>query len=128
MKPNTLQINPKYQGLVYPLTSEDYQTLKASIKASGQYVPIVINPQGILDGHHRYKACRELSLEPVTAIKSFPNEPQEQLFVIDSNLKRRHLNSFQRVWLALKFKPILLEIAKLLKTKKLSAAYWLCAG
>ena len=36
----------------------------------------------------------------------------EKLFVINCNLKRRHLNSFQRVSLALKAKPILKEIAK----------------
>ncbi len=45
-------------------------------------------------------------------VKNFPNNLAEKLFVIDCNLKRRHLNSFQRVELALKSKPILQAIAR----------------
>lgn len=37
---------------------------------------------------------------------------EEKLFVINSNLKRRQLNTFQKIELVLKSKPILQEIAK----------------
>lgn len=108
-----LQVNNEYQDLVFPLSPQEYSSLKDSIQSNGQYVPIVVNSQGVIrDGHHRYKICKELLLDPVTEVKSFPDKLSEQLFVIDCNLKRRHLNSFQRVELALKSKPILEEIAK----------------
>jgi 16S rRNA G966 N2-methylase RsmD len=45
-------------------------------------------------------------------VKEFENELYEKLFVIDSNLKRRHLILPQRIKLALIKKPILQEIAK----------------
>lgn len=35
------------------------------------------------------------------------------MFVINANLKRRQLNSFQRITLALKIKPILEELPKI---------------
>ena len=108
-----LQNNNEYQDLVPPYTEQDYQSLKQSIKERGLLVPIIVNSQGIiLDGHHRYRACQELGIECDYVVNDFENELLEKLFVIDSNLKRRHLNSFQRIELALKSKPILEEFAK----------------
>ena len=108
-----LQNNNEYQDLVPPYTEQDYQSLKQSIKERGLLVPIIANSQGIiLDGHHRYRSCQELRIECDYIVNDFENELLEKLFVIDSNLTRRHLNNFQRAELALKEKPILEEIAK----------------
>jgi ParB-like chromosome segregation protein Spo0J len=72
-----------------------------------------VNQDGIiLDGHHRYKACQELGIEPNTLVKEFNDKLEEQDFVIDCNLNRRHLNDFQKAELALKSKPMLEAIAK----------------
>jgi hypothetical protein len=77
---------------------------------------IAVNNQGVvLDGHHRFKACQELGIsekELKIEIKKFKNKLEEKLFVIDCNLTRRHLNSFQRTELALKSKPILEDIVR----------------
>jgi transcriptional regulator with XRE-family HTH domain len=109
----TISINQEYADLVPPLSAEEYESLKQSIKQNGLWIPIVVNKQGfILDGHHRFKACQELGFEPKTETKDFPDKFHEQMFVIDSNLRRRHLNNFQRIELALKSKSILQEIAK----------------
>ena len=109
-----IRINPEYASMVPKQSPEEYESLKRSIKEeNGLYVPIIVNQNGvILDGHHRYKACQELGIEPETVVKEFNNELDEQLFVVDCNLVRRQLNSFQRIELALKSKPILEAIAK----------------
>jgi ParB-like chromosome segregation protein Spo0J len=109
-----IRINPEYASMVPKQSPEEYESLKRSIKEeNGLYVPIIVNQNGIvLDGHHRYKACQELGIEPETVVKEFNNELDEQLFVIDCNLVRRQLNSFQRTELALRSKPILEAIAK----------------
>jgi hypothetical protein len=111
-----IHINTEYQALVPAQTEQEYQSLKQSIKENGFWDsnPIVINSEGIiLDGHHRYRACQELGIifNSCTRI-NFANKLQEKLYVINSNLRRRHLNSFQRTELALKSKPILQEIAR----------------
>jgi hypothetical protein len=109
-----IKVDQEYASLVPQLTAEEYESLKQSIKDYGLYVPIIVNQDGIvLDGHHRYKACQELGIkDPKTLVREFKEKLDEQLFVIDCNLKRRQLNNFQRTELALKSKSILTEIAK----------------
>ena len=109
-----VKINPEYASLVPELSPEEYESLKQSIKENGLYVPLIVNQDGIvLDGHHRFKACQGLGIQnPNTVTKEFKDKLDEQLFVIDCNLKRRQLNNFQRTELALKSKSILTEIAK----------------
>jgi ParB-like chromosome segregation protein Spo0J len=108
-----VKINPEYARLVSELSPQEYESLKQSIMKDGLYVPIIVNQNGIiLDGHHRYKACQELGIEPKTLVKVFEDKLDEQLFVIECNLIRRQLNNFQRIELALKTKPILEAIVK----------------
>lgn len=108
-----IKLNPEYAKLVLPLSEGEYQELKQSIKQNGLWHPITVNKKDIvLDGHHRYKACQELGIQPRIEYKSFGSILQEKLFVIDSNLKRRQLSTFARVELALSKKPILQEIAR----------------
>ena len=78
------------------MSKEDFETLKLDIKEKGQLFPITVTSQGvILDGYHLYRACQELGIKCIFVVKNFGNE-LHKFFVIDSNLKRRHLNSFQR--------------------------------
>jgi ParB-like chromosome segregation protein Spo0J len=92
-----IKIDEEYARLVPPLTEKEYQGLKLSIEVDGQHYPIVVNEQGILlDGHHRYRACKELKIEPEIELKSSSTKLKEMEFVVDSNLKRRHLNDFQK--------------------------------
>ena len=108
-----IKVSQEYASLVPQLSAEEYESLRQSIKENGLYVPIMVNQDGIvLDGHHRYRICRELGIEHKTLVKEFKEKLDEQLFVIDCNLKRRQLNNFQRTELALKSKSILTEIAK----------------
>src|ERR687897_3929788 len=109
-----IRINPEYASMIPKQSPEEYESLKQSIKKeNGLYVPIIVNQNGIiLDGHHRYKACQELGIEPKTLVREFKDKLEEQLFVIDCNLIRRQLNNFQRTELALKSKSILTEITK----------------
>jgi ParB-like chromosome segregation protein Spo0J len=113
LKPQ-IRINREYASLVSELSPDEFESLKQSIKkANGLYVPIIVNQDGIiLDGHHRYKACQDLGIEPETIVREFSDKSEEQLFVIDCNLTRRQLNNFQKTELALKSKPILAAIAK----------------
>jgi ParB/RepB/Spo0J family partition protein len=93
-----VRINPEYASLVSELSPEEFESLKQSIKANGLYVPIIVNQDGIiLDGHHRYKACQELGIEPKTIGRESKDKLEEQLSVIECNLNRRQLNNFQRL-------------------------------
>jgi ParB-like chromosome segregation protein Spo0J len=108
-----LTINPVYQKLVPTVDEDEYQSIKQSITDSGLWLPIIVNPQGvILDGHTRFKICQELGITPKHAERSFENDWLEKKFVIESNLRRRQLNDFQKSELGIPLEEINSEIAK----------------
>lgn len=72
-----------------------------------------MNPEGVvLEGNHRYDACMELRIEPKYEVRKFDNPLEEKKFVIESNLTRRQLNTFQRIEVALLLIEIERELAK----------------
>jgi hypothetical protein len=81
------------------MTAEEYEGLKASIKERGQEVPILLLNGQILDGRHRYRACLELGIDPVT--KEIDTADPLGL-VLTLNLQRRHLNPGQIAMLVAK--------------------------
>ena len=91
----------------------EYQVLKQSISNKGLHLPIIVNQDNvILDGHHRYKICKELYIKPLFEVKRFDNPLDEKEFVIEINLKRRQLNDFQKAELAYELENIEKERAR----------------
>ena len=113
----SLRLNPEYEKLLPKMSEDEFAELKASMQAEGQHYPIIVNEDlEILDGHHRYRACTELGVEPDFEVRKFEDKLLEKKFVIEVNLRRRHLNNFQLVELAVP----LLEIEKALAKKRQS--------
>lgn len=108
-----LSVSPDYDRIVTPLSSDEYKSLKESIKENGMWIPILCNKEGIiLDGHHRFRACIELEITtPKFAIREFDNKLLEKKFVIECNLKRRQLNDFQKAELGISLLEIEHELA-----------------
>ncbi len=78
----------------YPLLEgEQYEAFKADIAANGCHNPIWLYRGQILDGRNRYRACRELGIEP-----TFAEYDGDDLagFVISQNEHRRHLDHERR--------------------------------
>ena len=113
----SLRLNPEYDKLLPKMSEEEFAELKASIQTEGQHYPIIVNEDlEVLDGHHRFRACIELGIEPDFEVRKFDDKLLEKKFVIEANLRRRHLNNFQLVELAVP----LLEIEKALAKKRQS--------
>jgi len=111
----SLRMNHEYEKLLPRMTEEEFAQLKMSIKEEGQHYPIIANEDlEVLDGHHRFRACIELGIEPDFEVRHFEDKLIEKKFVIEANLRRRHLNNFQLVELAVP----LLEIEKALAKKR----------
>ncbi len=111
----SLRLNPEYEKLLPKMSEQEFTELKASIQAEGQHYAIIVNEDlEVLDGHHRLRACVELGIEPDFEVRKFEDKLLEKKFVIEANLRRRHLNNFQLVELAVP----LLEIEKALAKKR----------
>ncbi len=113
----SLRLNPEYEKMLPTMTQEEFEQLKESIRTEGQHYPIIANENlEVLDGHHRFRACTELGIDPDFEIRKFDDKLIEKKFVIEANLRRRHLNNFQLVELAVP----LLEIEKALAKQRQS--------
>lgn len=113
LKLDDIKINEEYVKLVPSLLKEEYNLLKSSIRINGLYIPIIINEDKIiLDGHHRFKFCKELDISPKFEVKKFANILLEKKFVIECNLHRRHLNDFQKSELGIPLQKINEELAE----------------
>jgi N6-adenosine-specific RNA methylase IME4/ParB-like chromosome segregation protein Spo0J len=116
----TLKYNREYENLVPAPSEDEYEALKASIAADGQFYPIIVNDKlEILDGHTRNQICYVMNIEPKYIIKKFANKILEKKFVIESNLKRRHLNNYQKIELGIPLLEIERELAKQRQLSKL---------
>ncbi|MCL2172414.1 MAG: ParB N-terminal domain-containing protein [Candidatus Bathyarchaeota archaeon] len=113
----SLRLDPLYEKMLPVMSQEEFEQLRESIRTEGQHYPIIVSEDlVVLDGHHRFRACLELGVDPDFEVKHFENKLLEKKFVIEANLRRRHLNNFQLVELAVP----LLEIEKaLLKEKQI---------
>jgi DNA methylase/ParB-like nuclease domain len=115
-----IKINEEYDKLVPQISQSEYDSLKTSIKEDGLYVPIILNQYGIiLDGHHRYRACQQLGIEPRTMEREFENTLLEKKFIIEINRNRRHLTPFQRIELQHDLESIESELARKRQLSKL---------
>lgn len=109
----SLRLNPEYDNLLPRMSEEEFTELKRSIETEGQHYPIIVNEDlEVLDGHHRFRACTELGIEPDFEVKQFDDKLLEKKFVIEANLRRRHLNNFQLVELAVPLLEIEKKLAK----------------
>lgn len=76
-------------------------------------VPVIVNKDGIvLDGHNRFRACKELGIPLQYHTKDVDDPLEEKKFIIEANVNRRHLNEFQRAELGFLMEGIEGELAK----------------
>ena len=94
-----LKVNSEYEGLVPRPSAEQYAALKKSIYENGLLLNIEVLEDGtIVDGHTRFRICSELGLtvpDTKITILNFANEWETKAYVVNVNLERRHLSSFQ---------------------------------
>lgn len=85
---------------IFPLMrGREFDELAADIARHGQRDPIWTKGGLIIDGRNRYRACRELGVEPVR--REYDGDDLIA-FVVSLNLHRRHLNESQRAMVAAK--------------------------
>lgn len=83
-----------YRRLLPALSDQEYEALKADIRARGVMIPIEVDERGaILDGGARKQICNELGIwNPPCVKRPGLTEDQKIEHILTVNLKRRHLS------------------------------------
>lgn len=114
------KINPKFESLQRALSEFEYNKLKEAIKRDGLLQPIALWQEQIIDGHHRYKICQELKIEPsAVEIQHLEDEDDVFIWIYENAISRRNTNVFCRAEDVLAIEEALEAKARLnLKTRE----------
>lgn len=112
MSRQELRIDDEFAALIPPLTDDEYTRLEQSIISEDCHDAIVVWNDIIVDGHNRYKICKQRSIDFQTVQKSFSSRQEVILWIIQNQLGRRNLNDFQRVEIVRKYEEAVKAQAK----------------
>ena len=120
MKP--LNVNPEYKTLVPRPNEDEYKALEQSIIEKGEATePIIVNRDNvILDGYTRYEICTKHGCFYKIDVRTFDSVFDEKIYVVESNILRRHLSTIQKAQLAIILEPLYIEKAKQRQLSKLT--------
>ena len=107
-----LTIDPEFRDLIPSPSDEERALLEDSIVANGCESPLFIWNGVIVDGHNRYEICQKHSIPFAVVEKDFVNRDAALLWIIQTQLGRRNLTSYQKSELVLRFEPMLKMHAK----------------
>lgn len=107
-----LKINEELRDLISPLSFEEKDQLTKNILEYGIREPIITWQGYIIDGHNRYDIAQNYELEYKTMEISRNTIDDVKIWMIDNQLGRRNLNSYDRTRLALLKESIFANQAK----------------
>ena len=96
-----LQINPKFEQIIPPLSEDEFSRLEENILKHGKVTDPIKTWKGIIiDGHHRYKIIQKYPEIPFTTYEMpFENEYEVIAWICDNQLGRRNLIESQKRYL-----------------------------
>ncbi|MFH0965327.1 MAG: MT-A70 family methyltransferase [Planctomycetota bacterium] len=115
-------LDPEFQSLVPALRPEEASGLRASLVTEGCRDALVLWGDILVDGHNRYRICRELHLPFQLISRVFASRADVRIWIRDTALSKRNLNDDQRAMLAVGQLEDLAAIAKKERAKKGRAA------
>ena len=111
-----LIVDDEFQSLIPPLSEEEFESLEQRILDEGfhEWEPIVIwsGKNTIVDGHNRYRICKEHNIQFVTVEREFANRDAVKIWIIEHQFSRRNLSKYARSVLALTLEPLYAAEAK----------------
>lgn len=95
-----LKIDEEFRTLMPRLSVDEYSRLKRAIIEDGCRDSIIIWGDIIVDGMHRYLICQEISEQYTVTRLDFPDRDAAKAWIIDNQLARRNLTTWQKGELA----------------------------
>lgn len=104
-----LKIDPELRDLLPPLTDDEYKQLEKNIVENGfdRNFPIMEWHGYVVDGHNRYKICKEHNItDYVVGTLAYETKEEVMEWMLDIQLGRRNLSPIQRIAIAEKYRSI----------------------
>ena len=107
-----LTIDPELRDLIPPLSDEERGMLEDSIVRDGCDTPLTVWNGTIVDGHNRYEICHAHGIPFGIEEKDFPDKDAAMFWMLERQLARRNLNSYQRSLIGLKYESFYRDQAR----------------
>ena len=109
-----LKINEEFENLIRSLTDEEFKVLEDNLKNNGCRDPItVLEDNTIIDGHNRYKICRNHNIEYRTFTqKGLDTDADIKLWMLYNQIGKRNYNNFDKSLVAIEIEKLELVKAK----------------
>lgn len=110
-----LVVDPEFRDLLPPLDDDAFHRLEASLVNNGwqDWRGSIVTWNGIIvDGHNRYKICREYGIGFRYVERKFPSRDAVKIWIFENQSGRRNLSVYDRSVLALQLEPLYAAEAK----------------
>jgi hypothetical protein len=113
-----LAIHPELETLCRALTPDEYAGLEASLLAEGCREALAVwwddkGRQILLDGHHRFKLCRQYDLPfDIVVIEVVHSLLDAKIWMLQNQMARRNLTPYERAEKVLQLEALLKEPAQ----------------
>ena len=117
-----ITVDKEFEALIPPLAAEEFAQLEENCVRDGIRDPLIVWPQEdgsdiLIDGHNRFKiSAKHCGLPFGIKRMTFESREDAKIWIIQNQIGRRNLNTYNRSVLALELKPLIAKRAK----KKLS--------
>ena len=108
-------IEDTFKNMFPAKSDEEIEVLREDIKSRKKLLDSLIGwdqRSVILDGHHRAKICEELGIKPPIQWLPFDDEDAAKMWMLQHQIMRRNLKTFQRVEAALQFDKFFADKAR----------------
>lgn len=108
-----MRIEKEFKELIPPLSDEEFQELEKNCCEYGirDHLVVAVYPgsggEVLIDGHNRHEIARKCNLSFTTKRIDFESKEAAMIWMINNQIGRRNLTTYQRAVLALKTKPML---------------------
>lgn len=109
---NNIQIDEELENLLPKLEVEKYNLLRADIIKNGCINPIIVWNGLIVDGHNRYRICKENNIEFKTKEMNFANKQEAMIWAWTTQKARRNVDDGTLFKIAEKFRTYYEQKAK----------------
>lgn len=92
-----ITIDAEFRDIIPALTDDEVQRLTESLLEEGCREPIILWGETLVDGHNRYRICKQHSIQFKTIQKDFADRDDVKLWIMKNQLARRNLSDIKRI-------------------------------